>query len=76
MLANYPAPTTLNNASYHILLGHGPAQFDGYSATTDGAGSSTTSSCMWSQPGNHVYVVVTGPGVAGTVGSNHYQFPG
>jgi len=76
MLADFPAGTTVNIACYHIIIGQGPTQFDGYSATTDGSGSSTTNSCTWNQPGTHVYVLVTGPGVAGAVGSNHYQFPG
>jgi hypothetical protein len=31
---------------------------------------------VWNQPGTQVYVIVTGPGVSGSIGSNHYQFPG
>jgi hypothetical protein len=75
-LTDFPANTTVSVACWHIIVGQGPAQFDGYSATTDGSGSSTTSQCVWDQPGTHVYVLVTGPGVPGVVGSNHYQFPG
>jgi hypothetical protein len=74
MLADFPPNTTVSIACYHIIVGQGVEQFDSYSATTDGSGSSTTSSCVWSQPGTHAYVVVTGPGIAGSIGSNHYQF--
>ena len=74
VLANFPPNVGVTITCYHIITGVGPEHFDAYSATTDGSGSSTSNSCVWSQPGTHVYAIVTAPGVAGSIGSNHYQF--
>jgi hypothetical protein len=69
----YPS-TTYSMSCFHIIVGEGPSQFSAYSATTDGSGASTTSNCVWNQPDTHAYVIVTGPGISGILGSSHLYF--
>jgi hypothetical protein len=74
-LADLPPNTGVTIDCYHLIAGEGSAQFHSYTATTNGAGASTTNVCVWSQPDTHAYVIVTGPGITSFLGSNHYQFP-